>query len=238
MGEHQEWSKFSNYEVATRVPMIFSTAPNKASSTSSDLMTLRAAESTKVTSEYFKQYIKSRKLTYDDGVKIQRKYDGVVELIDLFPTLVNLAGLPQLQTCPSESRNISTCAEGASLACIILSKASRSSLTKDKTSFCSRKHAVLSQYPRPTPFPSKNPDSDQPRLTETKIMGYSLRSNRFRYTSWIKFNHSSFKVDFDSVYAEELYDHMFDDGENDNILIQVREKANGFRNYLKMLLHM
>ncbi|CRK88537.1 CLUMA_CG002215, isoform A [Clunio marinus] len=78
-------------------------------------------------------------------------------------------------------------------------------------------HFAFSQYPRPGTFPSKSPDSDQPKLREIKIMGYSIRSKQFRYTAWIKFNSKKFKRNWRKIYGEELYDHSFDDDENINL---------------------
>lgn len=54
-------------------------------------------------------------------------------------------------------------------------------------------HIAISQYPRPSDFPSQHPDSDRPRLKDIKIMGYSLRKSHFRYTIWIEFNVKTFK---------------------------------------------
>lgn len=54
-------------------------------------------------------------------------------------------------------------------------------------------HVAISQYPRPGTFPTQFPDSDKPRLKYIKIMGYSLRTIRFRYTIWLEFNSKTFK---------------------------------------------
>lgn len=54
------------------------------------------------------------------------------------------------------------------------------------------KKAAFGQYPRPSVEPSINPNSDEPRLKQIKIMGYTLRSNRYRYTAWLPFKHSCF----------------------------------------------
>jgi iduronate 2-sulfatase len=79
------------------------------------------------------------------------------------------------------------------------------------------KRAVFSQYPRPGAFPTQTPDSDRPRLKDISIMGYSIRTPRYRYTEWIKFNHTSFMADWTTVYGKELYDHLIDPQENMNL---------------------
>ena len=39
----------------------------------------------------------------------------LVEFVDIFPSLVEAAGLPRLDKCPENSRNVSVCREGRSL---------------------------------------------------------------------------------------------------------------------------
>lgn len=53
---------------------------------------------------YFSKKIKFRKLSYE-----------LVELVDIFPTLVDLAGLNPLPKCPKNSSSIALCTEGVSL---------------------------------------------------------------------------------------------------------------------------
>ncbi len=63
------------------------------------------------------------------------------------------------------------------------------------------KEAALTQHPRPAyPEPNKTPDA----------MGYSIRTERYRYTQWREF-------DSGDLIAEELYDHDRDPDENINI---------------------
>jgi arylsulfatase A-like enzyme len=59
------------------------------------------------------------------------------------------------------------------------------------------KTAPFSQYPR--------------RVTGRSLMGYSMRTDRYRFTVWVDRNDHS-KVD-----ATELYDHQTDPQENTNI---------------------
>ncbi|KAB7497465.1 Iduronate 2-sulfatase [Armadillidium nasatum] len=221
LGEHQEWSKFSNYDVATKVPLIISLPSKKWFSSQNMIKTLKEIERKSISSSYFKKFVQRFKMNVSNSrnftYKRQQRFNDVTELLDVFPTLVDLAGLSALPKCPPNSFNTSLCTEGESLYCILNKKVSRKSETK-KIPDCPRKTTAYSQYPRPGVHPTVKPDSDQPRLNETKIMGYSVRTKRFRYTSWIKFNHTTFDVDFSKVYGEELYDHKYDDEENVNLI--------------------
>ena len=76
LGEHGAWSKQTNFELATRVPVM-----------------LRIPGVT------------------DRGMQTDR----LVEMVDLFPTLVEAAGFTQLSTCPRDSSWVSLCTEGRSL---------------------------------------------------------------------------------------------------------------------------
>lgn len=111
--------------------------------------------------------------------------ENFVELIDLFPTIVDIAGLPSIKKCQFdvdyEGESI-TCTEGKSLHRQMEDSAESSD---DEVAF--------SQYPRPGTIPTKLPDSDQPKLREIKVMGYSIRTKQFRYNAWIKFNNKKFK---------------------------------------------
>lgn len=48
-------------------------------------------------------------------------------------------------------------------------------------------------------------------------MGYSIRTKRYRYTEWVKFDVKRFKADWKKRYARELYDHLIDQNEDMNI---------------------
>lgn len=77
---------------------------------------------------------------------------------------------------------------------------------------------MFNQYPRPSNFPTLNPNSDKPQLKNIKIMGYSLRTKRYRYIEWIHFNHTTCKGNWSEVYDKELYDHKIDPNENMNLV--------------------
>ena len=146
LGEHSEWAKYSNYEIALKVPLIIYN-PHRPQ------------------------------------IRAQR-IDAIGELLDLFPTITDMAGLPPISKCDGqfelEDGDI-TCTEGNSLYNLMEGNGEEN----DRIAY--------SQYPRPGTYPTKSPDSDRPKLQDIKIMGYTMRTKQFRYTAWIKFNHKKFK---------------------------------------------
>lgn len=109
----------------------------------------------------------------------QQITQSLVELLDLYPTLVDLCGLPA-----PEHR-----LEGVSLKPIL------------QQADASVKPAAFTQHPRPAYPPSG---------TDPRVMGYSMRTERWRYTEWRSF-------DTGEVLANELYDHVRDSGESRNL---------------------
>ncbi|MDH7480649.1 MAG: sulfatase-like hydrolase/transferase [Armatimonadota bacterium] len=131
LGDHSLWCKHTNFEVATRSPLIISAPGQK-----------------------------------NKGAKT----DALVEFVDIYPTLCELAGLP-----------IPDNLEGTSAVPV---------MNNPKRKW---KKAAFSQYPRPG-----------------NVMGYSMRTDRYRYTEWIK-------RDSGDVVAVELYDYEKDPLGNVNI---------------------
>ena len=154
LGEHSLWAKLTNFEGATRSPLIVSAPGMPAAG---------------------------------------KKTDALVEFVDVFPSLCDLAGLPQ----PDHL-------EGTSFAPL---------LTDPDRPW---KTAAFSQYLRPgyekyrvIPLAIPNPPGydEYPR---EKVMGYSMRTDRYRFTLW-------HPVDApDRIIATELYDYVADPGENEN----------------------
>ena len=81
--------------------------------------------------------------------------DDPVELLDLFPTLADLCGLPPVPACPANSAGVKLCTQGRSLGDYVSSGVHQRSLS-----------FAFSQYPRPSRYPSFR--SDQPRLNEIR----------------------------------------------------------------------
>lgn len=113
-----------------------------------------------------------------DFVGVNRHISDNVELIDLFPTLVDLVGLQPIKRCVDKTETL--CTEGKSLKKYFFNH-----LLQDES-------YAYSQYPRPSSYPSKVPNSDEPKLHEIKIMGCSVKTNRFRYTLWVEYNSTTF----------------------------------------------
>ncbi len=130
LGDHGQWCKHTNYERATRIPMIV-------------------------------------KVPWMPGAS---QIDALTEVVDLYPTLLDLCGIPEPSTL-----------EGDSL--VPLLEAPESAGDAD----------AISQYPR---------DGN---------MGYSMRTDRYRYTEW-RVENSTILVD------RELYDHFLDPLEDTNVV--------------------
>jgi iduronate 2-sulfatase len=171
LSERGEWAKFSNADVATRVPLLVRPAGVAAAP--------------------------------------PRYSHALVELVDLWPSLAELAGVPQPPLCGPEGGAQRTCVEGSSWA----AHARPSPPAREPPS----KPAVFSQYPRPATSP-RGPDdgnTDLPSLVNITVMGYSMRTAPARrYTEWVGFR-GSYAANgtilttgplWDTVHARELYD--------------------------------
>ena len=164
LGEHNEWCKQTNFELATRVPMMIR-APWKKES---------MGKSTR----------------------------AFAELVDLYPTLVELAGLP-----PASEENL----DGSSLATLF-----------DNPERVI-KNVTLSQYPRCLNAKSSSDLCTGVPREKFDYMGYSMRTDDYRYTEWVKWNGTKLKPEWDKQVGVELYSHVGDTGndfdafENENI---------------------
>lgn len=130
LGDHGMWGKVTNFEVATRAPLIISVP----------------------------------------GMPKGSRTQSLAEFVDIYPTLCDLIGLP----LPDQL-------DGSSLAAVL----------KDPQE--SVRDAAFSQ------------------MTRGRVMGYSIRTDRYRYTQWIDTKSKE-------VRAEELYDHHSDPSEDRNVI--------------------
>lgn len=65
-------------------------------------------------------------------------------------------------------------------------------------------------------------------------MGYSIRTKRYRYTEWVSFNNTLFTIDWNKNYGLELYDHILDRDESNNLYLV--DKYKNIKQYLSRLL--
>ncbi|XP_071095240.1 iduronate 2-sulfatase-like [Haliotis cracherodii] len=127
----------------------------------------------------------------DHGVVTEK----LTEFVDLYPTLVEAAGLPKLQQCPPDSQNVSLCTEGTSMMPLMTNP------TLD-----SWKTATFSQYARI----GNGIDGDS-------VIGFSMRTEMYRYTEWINFKGMPiYEPMWEQLQGVELYDHTKDPEENWN----------------------
>ena len=145
LGDHGLWNKHSNFEEATRTPLI----------------------------------IKSPDI---DGGFIN---DSPVELLDIFPTLCDLAEIPSPEDL-----------DGVSLLPILQKK---SEVLKD---------FAISQYPRRCNV-MRSVIGRYPE--DCTMMGYAVRNKNYRYVAWVSGNFED-RSDFskDEILMEELYDYERD----------------------------
>ena len=89
MGEHSEWLKNNNFEISHRAPMLLH-VPGVIDQVGGDLY--------------------PHLHPHPHAVPAQATVeDSLVEFVDILPTLVEAAGLPDLELCPEYSRNVSIC---------------------------------------------------------------------------------------------------------------------------------
>ena len=124
-----------------------------------------------------------------------RSTEALFELIDVFPTLQNLAGF-----------EVSPFLEGVSHAKDIVGVGSASAPGNSS-------RYALAQFPRCVP-PGMNASTDWNRnncnkntTAEFTAMGMSMRtSDGWRYTRWVKWNATGLMPDWEHDFGEELYD--------------------------------
>lgn len=150
LGDHDLWEKHTNFEQATRAPLIIAAPGIKPGKTSS-----------------------------------------LSEHVDIFPTICDLAGT-----------SVPSFLDGKSLKPLMVNN-------KAKV-----KEFSVSQYPR------KLKKEEQKRLgyTTNKLMGYALRTEKYRYVLWMNDYTSKEPFSNKKVYASELYDYDKDPLEKENVV--------------------
>jgi hypothetical protein len=191
------WEKRSNWELGTRVPLIIRVPWLQTTSTSTG-----TSASTSIS-------------TSASTVGIGRS-KALVELVDIFPTICDALGVP---LPASDDVPI----DGVSLMPLLKDPARYDSATgagKDValSTFPRCKHGAMPIYGSrgegTTPGGGDNTCLDVER-TDFTWMGYTMRTERWRYTEWVKWNGTALAPIWgdDALHSRELYDHAEDTGE-------------------------
>jgi iduronate 2-sulfatase len=121
------------------------------------------------------------------------RVEAIVEFVDIFPTLVAMAGLPALPPCPSTdeaSAATKCCTQGRSL--VIAEDGPAQDMEQERAAFS--------------------------LWVGGKAAGYTIRSGMYRYTEWVALESRSAKQPVKwEVLATELYNHTIDSLEGINI---------------------
>lgn len=140
-----------------------------------------------------------------------RRTKTVAELVDLYPTLVHLSGKKGSMRDP--------CTSGKDLTQVFNDPLSHMASNDDALGGISpfthrnmRSYALM-QFPRCNmDFYDKNPFGDPCSFTfDFQFMGYSIRTNRFRYTEWRHWKNGQADWSLEGLAAQELYEHPVDD---------------------------
>ena len=124
------------------------------------------------------------------GIK-SGKTNSITEHLDIFPTICDLANV-----------SIPAVLQGKSLKPIMIDNSKKF------------KDYAVSQYPRKL----KSAEAKNLGYADPKLMGYSIRTEKYRYTLWMNNNFTSKEPYSDSrVYAKELYDYEKDPLEKVNV---------------------
>eukprot|EP00039_Didymoeca_costata_P009731 m.129677 g.129677 ORF g.129677 m.129677 type:complete len:231 (-) comp14583_c0_seq2:56-748(-) len=122
------------------------------------------------------------------------RYSSFFEAVDLLPTMVDMAFNLSIPSCPKDvpsARKIELCTDGASVA---------PGLRGDEK--FEPKTAAYSQVPRGAII-----DGEPGNIPGEIYMGYTLRTEGYRYSEWVGFNASLGKGNWSNLVGRELYVH-------------------------------
>ena len=185
MGDNAEWCKHTNFDMALRIPMM-----------------LYVPGVTTAHGHNF-HFIDALAPGFDRSSQphnVSRSHSTaeLVEAVDLFPTLAELAGLPVPLTCPQHSLDVQVCTEGTSLVPLV-----RKVRGLPGGGGFQWKDAAFSVYHR--------------HWERHPVLGYTVRTSTHRYTEWVHYDRVHFRPDFSNVLASELYQHSSDPFEFHNL---------------------
>eukprot|EP00064_Thunnus_orientalis_P022726 superscaffoldBa00007929_g22942 len=144
LGEHGEWAKYSNFDVTTRVPLIFYVPGVTAVRGWMEGSTFPFIDVLSQSELNFKIFTSNANGAM--MMKYRKVIRNVVELVDVFPTISYMAGLRAPEPCPDVSFQEELCTEGDNLAYTFRHR--ERGENEEAISF--------SQYPRPADTPQVN----------------------------------------------------------------------------------
>jgi len=146
--------------------------------------------------------IKVPGITDDGGV-----VGDLVELIDIFPTISSLAGLPLPLDVDGLDLSGLFSTESTDVRKAKISRGGASQVVSQL------RDAAYHQFPAcNTPsFNSTRRQCNYTPAADFNFMGYSIRTKDWRYTIWLPWDGEMLEAKWDGDYADELYDHTGDD---------------------------
>lgn len=143
-----------------------------------------------------------------------------IDLVDVFPTLSKLAGLPV--PVGVDGDDLSAAFDSPSVA---------------------QKEVAYHQYPAcgMTKVNQTRQECNSTPKTAFDYMSYSVRTPNWRYTAWFVWNNATLQAEWDGDFVDELYSHTGDDGsslelwdnvnvasENPSVASQLRAQLRAF----------
>ena len=141
------------------------------------------------------------------------------QLLDLYPTLAALAGVPAPATAGTMGRDLTP----------LLRAPSAPTAAALAAGEAFSQQAKCYQKDKPTPHPTPEQRTLQATMTcefvdreDMDFMGYSVRTAEWRYTEWAPWNGTALGPRWDALVGRELYDHRAGtdpwNNENDNLV--------------------
>jgi len=131
---------------------------------------------------------------------------ALVELVDVYPTICDMLNvpLPQTEAVPFD---------GYSLRPILERPKTASVKDVALSTFPRCAHAGMPSYGQ-RGLPGGHGDNSCLFVEKQEFtwMGYTMRTDRYRYTEWVRWNGTSLAPIWGELKAAELYDHDGDDG--------------------------
>lgn len=135
---------------------------------------------------------------------VGKRTKALVELVDIYPTVCDMLGIE----LPDDTYPF----DGVSLRPVLESPASATVKDAALSSFPRCAHVGMPVYgARGTRGGADNTCLEVER-TDFTWMGYTMRTDRYRYTEWVGWNGTTLTPVWSQLKAAELYDHQEDTG--------------------------